>query len=70
MLNNEELKVVIIMMRRASCSGEESVSVATVLMKLEALFNAQAQVQEQEANKSPIPETVNEGKPKKKARGK
>lgn len=39
-LNAEEIKVAIIMMKRASCSGEESGAVATVIMKLEQEYLA------------------------------
>ncbi len=68
MLTNEELKVAIIMMKRASCTGEESAAVATVIMKLEALFNAQEK-SAKEPKASPIKER-GEGSPGKKAKGK
>ncbi len=36
--NNEELKVIIIMMKRASCTGQESGAVASVITKAEATY--------------------------------
>ena len=38
--SNEELKVIIIMMKRASCTGEESGAVASVIMKAESVYLA------------------------------
>ncbi len=40
MLTQDDLKIAIIMMKRASCTGEESASVATVILKLEAWYNS------------------------------
>ncbi len=47
--NNEELKVIIIMMKRASCTGEESGAVASVITKAEATYRSQEPVVEVEA---------------------
>ncbi len=46
--NNEELKVIIIMMKRASCTGEESGAVASVITKAEATYRSQEPVVEVE----------------------
>lgn len=39
MLTQNDLRVAIIMCKRASCSGEEASAVAGTIIKLETLFN-------------------------------
>ena len=40
MLTQDDLKVAIIMMKRASCTGEESGAVCQTILKLESMYQA------------------------------
>lgn len=70
MLTLEELKVAIVMMKRASCSGEESPAVATVINKLDRLYNEQAAAAQAEGTPSEAPEDKKDEGDKKQTRRK
>ena len=61
MLTPDTIRTAIIMVKRAQCSGEESLKVADCIRALEGIFNAFVEAQQKEDAKKPAPKKT-EGK--------